>query len=169
MQLKWLNNMAVGNGVLRTLIDFHAPLVTEMVSPKPPNLWITPDILASKRHCRYLELVWCRNPIALNRSQLTRPTRLSTERCRKQNHLIIWKLLLNTGDQRSSWKSFNKILHRCPNVHLPDHSSIDALANKFSHFFINNISMVRVSLGLMFTLAESSSFQEGLGEPNLCY
>ena len=45
------------DSVLITLIDFHTPLVTKMASLKPPNLWTTPDILASKRHRRYLESV----------------------------------------------------------------------------------------------------------------
>ena len=47
----------------------------------------------------------------------------------------------HSGDRRSLWKAFNKILHRCPTVYLPDHSSIDA--NKFSSFFINKISIIR--------------------------
>ena len=48
--------------VLHTLINRHAPLVPKKISLKPPNPWITPAILASKRHCRYLERVWCGNP-----------------------------------------------------------------------------------------------------------
>ena len=30
------------DSVLSTLIDLHAPLVTKMISPKPPNPWMTP-------------------------------------------------------------------------------------------------------------------------------
>ena len=40
-----------------TLIILHAPLITKKISIKPPNPWMTPAILASKRHCRYLERV----------------------------------------------------------------------------------------------------------------
>ena len=47
----------------------------------------------------------------------------------------------HSGDYRSLWKEF-KILHRCPKMHLPDHSSIDTLANTFSSFFINKISVI---------------------------
>ena len=43
------------------------------------------------------------------------------------------------------WKASNEILHRCPNVHFPDHPSIDALANKFSSLFTNRISIIRAS------------------------
>ena len=47
--------------------------------------------------------------------------------------------------QLPQWKALNKILHRCPKIHLPDHSSIATLANTFSSFFINNIPVIRSS------------------------
>ena len=37
---------------------------------------------------------------------------------------------------------FNKILHRCPKLYLPDHCSILALANTFRSFFIHKISVI---------------------------
>ena len=58
------------DGVLHTLTNLYAPLVTKKISIKPPNPWMTPAILASRRYRRYLENVWCRNPTALNRSRL---------------------------------------------------------------------------------------------------
>ena len=51
----------------------------------------------------------------------------------------------HSGNHRSLWQAFDKILHRCPKMYLPDHSSITALANTFSSFFINNISIIRSS------------------------
>ena len=51
----------------------------------------------------------------------------------------------HSGDHRSLWQAFSKILHRCPKMYLPDHSSITALANTFSSFFINKISIIRSS------------------------
>ena len=51
----------------------------------------------------------------------------------------------HSGDHRSLWQVFNKILHRCPKMYLPDHSFIAALANTFSSFFINKISIIRSS------------------------
>ena len=64
------------DSVLHTLINLYAPLVTKKISIKPPNPWMTPAILASKRYRRYLERVWHRNPTTLNRSRLTRQTHL---------------------------------------------------------------------------------------------
>ena len=60
------------DSVLHTLINLHAPLVTKKISIKPPNPWMTPAILASKRYRRYLERDGRRIQTALNRSRLTR-------------------------------------------------------------------------------------------------
>ena len=37
------------DSVLRTLSDFYASLAIKKISPKPPNSWMTPAILASKK------------------------------------------------------------------------------------------------------------------------
>ena len=104
---------------------------------------MTPAILASKRHRRYLEHVWRRNPTALNRSRLTRQTHLCNRQMSKAKSAHYSKIIAeHSGDYGSLWKAFNKILHRCPKMHLPDHSSIAALANTFSSFFINKISVI---------------------------
>ena len=107
--------------VLYTLINLHAPLVTKKISIKPPNPWMTHSILASKRYRRYLGRVWRSNPTA------------------KSAHYS--KIIAeDSGYYGSLLKEFNKILHRCPKIHLPDHSSITTLANTFSSFF-NKIAL----------------------------
>ena len=51
----------------------------------------------------------------------------------------------HSGDYGSLWKAFNKTLNRCPIMQVPDHSSTATLANIFSSFFINKISVIRSS------------------------
>ena len=107
---------------------------------------MTPDIMASKRHHRYLERVWRRNPTALNRTRLTRQTHFCNKQMSKAKSAHFSKIIADhSGDHRSLWKAFNKILHRCPKVRLPDQTTIEALANTFSSFFINKISLIRSS------------------------
>ena len=134
------------DSVLNTLIDFHAPLATKKISPKPPNPWMTPAILASKRHRRYLERVWRRYPIALNRSRFSKQIHPCNKQMSKAKSAYYSKIIAeHSGDHRSLWQAFNKILHCCPKMYIPDHSSITALANTFSSFFINKISIIRFS------------------------
>ena len=135
MQLKLAQQY---DSVLHTLINLHAPLVTKKLSIKLPNPWMTPAILASKRHRRYIQRVWRRNPTTLNRSRLTRQIHLCNRQVSKAKSAHYSKIIAeHSGDYRSLWKALNKILHRCPKIRLPDHSSIATLANTFSLFFIN--------------------------------
>ena len=95
---------------------------------------------------RYLERVWCRNPTALNRSRLTRQIHLCNRQMSKAKSAHYSKIIAeHSGDYGSLRKAFNKILGRCPKIHLPDHSSIATLANIFSSFLINKISVIRSS------------------------
>ena len=134
------------DSVLSTLIDFHAPLATKKISPKPPNPWMTPSILASKRHRRYLERVWRRYSTALNRSRFSKQINLCSKQMSKAKSTHYSKIIVeHSGDHRSLWQAFNKILHCCPKMYLPDHSSITTLANTFSSFFINKIYIIQSS------------------------
>ena len=134
------------DSVLSTLVDFHAPLATKKISPKPPNPWMTPAILASNRHSRYLKRGWGRCTTALNRSRFSKQIHLWNKQMSKAKSAHYSKTIAeHSGDHRSLWQAFNKILHRCPKMYLPDHSSITALANTFSYFFINTISIIRSS------------------------
>ena len=88
--------------VLTTLVDFHAPLATKMISPKPPNLWMTPAILASKRHSRYLGRVWRRYPTTLNRSRLSKQIHLCNKQMSKAKSAHYSKIITeHSGDHRS--------------------------------------------------------------------
>ena len=99
--------------------------------------------MASERHRRYLERVWRRTLTALNRSRLTRQTSICNRHMSKEKSVHYSKIIAeHSGDHRSLWKAFDKFLHRCPKLHLPDHSSIVALVNTFSSFFINKISVI---------------------------
>ena len=97
------------DSVLSTLIDFHAPLAIKKISPNSPNPWMTPAILASKRHRRYLERVWRRYSTALNRSRFSKQTHLCNEQMSKAKSAHFSKINADhSGDHRSLWQAFNK-------------------------------------------------------------
>ena len=80
---------------------------------------------------------------ALNRSRLSRQTHLCNRQMSKAKSAHYSEIVAElSGDYRLLWKAFNKILHRCPKMRLPDDTCIDALTNKFSSFFINIISII---------------------------
>ena len=96
MPLNWLDNMTV----LHTLINLRAPLVTKKISRKPSNPWMPPAVLPFKRHHRYLEHVWCRNPTTLNRSWLTRQTHLCNRQMSKAKSAHYSKII---AEHWQSW------------------------------------------------------------------
>ena len=97
------------NSVLSTLIDFHVPIATKKISPKPPNPWMTPAILASERYRRYLARVWRRYPTALNRSKLCKQIHLCNKQMSKAKSPHYSKIIAeHSGDHRSLWQAFKK-------------------------------------------------------------
>ena len=78
--------------------------------------------------------------------RLIRQTYLCNRQMSKAKSAHYSKIIAeHSGDDRLFWKAFNKILLCCPKLHLPDYSSIVALANIFSSFFINIISIIHSS------------------------
>ena len=118
MQLNGLYNMTVSSTLSSIFMPHWLP---KKISIKPPN-----------------------PGTALNRSRLTRQTYLCNRQMSKAKSAHYSKSIAeNSGDYGSLWKAFNKILHRCPKIHLPDHSSIATLENIISSFFINKFSVIR--------------------------
>ena len=132
--------------ILSGLLEKHAPLRTKKVVSKPPNPWMTSEILSAKRQRRYLERVWRKNPTPLNRSRLTRQTHLCNKMMSKAKSRFFSETIENSSsDPRSLWEAFNKLLHRSMPTKLPDCTSIPLLAERFSSFFIDKISIIRSS------------------------
>lgn len=131
---------------LRRILDQHAPLKTKQVNTKPANPWMTPEIRKAKTRRRYLERVWRKNPTALNRSRFTRQTHLCNRMMSKAKSAYYSKVIKdNSSDPRSLWKALNQILFRKPTKFLPDCTSMLDLAERFSTFFVNKISVIRSS------------------------
>lgn len=132
--------------VLSTLLDKHAPLKTKKVISKPPNPWMTPEILSAKRQRRYLERVWRKNPTPLNRTRLTRQTHLCNRMMSKAKSAFFSEIIENgSADPKSLWQAFNKVLHRSVPTKLPDCTSVALLAERFGSFFIDKIAVLRSS------------------------
>jgi hypothetical protein len=131
---------------LAVILDRHAPLKQKKVSPKPVNPWMTPEILGAKRHRRYLERIWRKNPTALNRSRFTRQTHLCNRIMSKAKSAYFSDLIRdNSTDQRTLWGVFDKILHRRPAKFLPEFTSLSDLAKTFGSYFVDKISLIRSS------------------------
>ena len=84
--------------------------------------------------------------MALSRLRLTEQTHLCNRQMSIAKSAHYSQIIAgNSGDHWSLGKAFNKILHCCPKMHLPDHSFIGALTNTFGSFSIYKVSIIRSS------------------------
>ena len=134
------------NKELRTILDQHAPIKNKQVTSKPANPWITTGIQHAKRHRRYLERVWRKNPTAYNRSRFSKQTHLCNRLMSKAKSDYYSQVIEdNSSNPRSLWKAFNQILFRQPQKLLPECISLTDLAEKFGTYFISKITNIRSS------------------------
>ena len=103
---------------------------------------MTPEIIQSKRHRRYLESVWRKSRSTLDRSRYTRQYHL----CNRQMSKAKWyynenMVSNNSATPKQLWKCIHQILHRRPAPSLPTHAAIKSLYKSFSNNFKDTISL----------------------------
>ena len=135
--------------ILTDLVNRYAPLKTKSAPTRPPDPWITDEIIKVKQKRRHLERTWRRTRSITDRRRLSA--------CVHQYNRIIseakndWysKLISeNKENPKKLWSSINHILHRNEPSPLPDCSDKSNLANSFGNFFSEKISNIRTALNL---------------------
>ena len=135
------------HSVLADLVERHAPLKSKSCPSRPPDPWITEDILRSKRTRRRLERTWRRTRSVWDRRRLSahvhQCNRLISNSKKGWYSKIIQE---NQNNPKKLWSSINRILHRNNPSPLPDCSNISDLANSFGTFFTEKNSKIRTAL-----------------------
>ena len=104
---------------------------------------MTPEIIQSKRHRRYLERVWRKSRSSLDRSRYTWQCHLCNRQMSKAKSYYYENMVANnSATPKQLWKCINQILHRRPAPFLPTHASIKSLCNSFSSHFKDKISLI---------------------------
>ena len=130
--------------VLTDLVNHHAPIKTKSVPTRPPDPWISDDILKAKHNRRRLERTWCRTRSVTNRLSASHQyNRLISE---SKNDWYTKLVKENKNNPRKLWSSINRILHRKESSTLPDCSDNFKLSNSFGKFFSEKISKIRTVL-----------------------
>ena len=132
---------------VKTVLDKHAPCVTQTVRDKKPTPWLKADIKEDKIKKRRLEKKW-------KRSKLQSDLQAYKEQRNKYNislnnlreKYLSDLISKNRGNSREMFKALNYALHRKVNPPLPPHDDDTALANDFSDFFDEKISKIRSEL-----------------------
>jgi len=141
------------NTTLSSLLDKHAPVITKFskrTSKSSP--WFTSTLHALRSTVRRAENLYKRTHTALSWSYF------KSLRNRYNNLILTSKkqyccnLIFSVNDNpRRLWQTVYKLLCRKPASPLPTSTSFTSLADSFASFFTDEISKLRLSLGVLST------------------
>ena len=136
--------VAMYNHELQLLLDKQAPLQTRRIRDKPREPWWTPTIAKSRQKLRFYERKWrkSRNVDDL-RLFLDMKSEFIVTLDNAKSEFIQSTIDNNIHDERSLFKTLNKVMHRKRENPMPDHTSSHELANKFSDYFQSKVSKIR--------------------------
>ena len=135
------------NGVLRSLLDTHAPLKTKSIVMRPAAPWFSQEIMTQKRVRRRLERRWRRSKHFTDKDRFI-------DQCNVVSNLIsnakleYYSGLIedHRGDQRILFQTVDKLLHKRAEPMYPHSSSDVDLAERFADFFNSRIVDIRNNL-----------------------
>ena len=132
---------------LQDTLDNHAPLKHRVITLRPSAPWYTHSIGEAKRKRRKLERRWRASRLCINRQ-------MYVEQCQAVNKMLqeakvsYYSSVIsdNVSNQKTLFRTIDKLLHRKPERRYPEASSTLDLVNGFAQFFHNKIVMIRNGL-----------------------
>ncbi len=135
------------NTALSEAYDEQAPLVSKMVTIRPPTPWSYDDIKKDKAMRRNLERKWRRTGLQID-WEIYRDFRnkynekLNAFRYKQYSDIIAE----NKNDPATLFRVINRSLHRKQASPMPEGLSNKDLADKFSNFFEEKIDQIRTGI-----------------------
>ena len=135
------------NAILRSTLDYHAPLLQSTVTERSNTKWYTNDMLICKREKRRLERKKERTKLQVDQD-------IFNEKCREYHALIEKgkrnfiknKITECGGDAKKLFRTTNQLIGASVDAVLPDHQSEEELAEDFNQFFVEKIEVIRSSI-----------------------
>ena len=135
------------NSTQTLILDKHALLKTNTVTPQNKNLWFTPNLLPERSKRRQLECTWCNSRNETDRLLYKNPCHLYNSLVKKAQSNYFSSLFKNCSDLKSLWCLINQVCHRSSSSSLNPSSILSA--NQFSSFFEDKIKALRSKLPLV--------------------
>ena len=135
------------NECLFSVIDTHAPAVSKEVPIRPRQPWYNDTIKTEKQQRRRLERKWKTNQSEINEELLRNQKNRVNILMNSERSAFYARKIENAGDnQRDTFKIVKELFHKNGETPLPEHTSIENLAEEFSEFFISKIELIRAKL-----------------------
>ena len=135
------------DAVLSSILDEHTPLRTRIITLRPHAPWYNNEIRKQKTICRKCERCWRRSGLASDYQSYVDQCLVVKNTIFKSKMDYYSNLIDEAGsDNKSLFRTIDRLLHRKPEKCLPSCSSATELANNFITFFENKIIDIRCKL-----------------------
>ena len=141
------------DGVLRSLLDKHAPVKERVVTVRPSAPWYTVEVTAEKRKRRQLERKWRASRLLADRVRYVHQFNVVINLIKSLQSSIIKE---NSGNQKVLFKTVQKLLQKPTfNTIHPPKTTVSLLMNLLPFSLLRLIHYIMISLlkrKLLFTL-----------------
>ena len=137
------------NSTLRSLLDKHAPLKSNIFPVRHMIPWYSDEIEDAKQQRRKLERLWRRTRLTVHRQMYQAQKQLLNDLNNSEKASYFNDKITNcAGNQSTLFKTVDQLLHRKVVQPLPAHSSVQELADRFNKYFTSKIETIRHALDM---------------------
>ena len=133
--------------MMSSILDEHTPLRTRIITLRPHAPWYNNEIREQKTICRKCERCWRRYGLAFDYQSYVDQCLVVKNTIFKSKRDYYSNLIDEAGsDNKSLFRTIDRLLHRKPEKCLPSCSSATELSNNFITFFESKIINIRCKL-----------------------
>ena len=137
------------NTTLTSLLNDHAPIRKKVVTLRPANPWLTPEIQKEKVTRRRLERRWRRTRLTVDRELYTQQCAVVCKLIRGAKERYYSELIAElSSDPRELFRTLETLLKGRTERLYPPVTSPEVLPNRFADYFEQKISNIRTELDL---------------------
>lgn len=137
------------NATLTSLLSDHAPIRTKVVTLRPANPWLTPEIQMEKVTRRRLECRWRKTRLTVERELYTQQCAVVCKLIRGAKERYYSELIADlSSDPRELFRTLETLLNGKTERLYPPVTSLEVLPNRFADYFKQKITNIRAELDL---------------------
>lgn len=134
------------NHGLAAILDTHAPVVKRTFIVRPDNPWNSEAIHRARREVRRHERRWKSTQLAIDREIMVDALRSLRDLINQAKFDFLSSKIIDNPGKKSLFQLVDSLLLIKPGLRLPQHDCLLELAERFSHFFISKIKVIRDGL-----------------------
>ena len=137
------------NTTLTSLLNDHAPIRKKVVTLRPANPWLTPEIQMEKVTRRRLERRWRKTRLTVDRELYTQQCAVVCKSIPEAKERYYSELIAElSSDPRELFRTLETLLNGKTERLYPSVTSPEVLPNRFADYFEQKITNIRAELDL---------------------